>query len=174
MKRRKEENLEVLFGKFVGAQEAQKAVDDIRKGEQILRDNPAPQPSDELIAGIKSEIAMSLLQRQTNVSSYRKIIYKLAVAAAVIAILTGIGIQFIEKGEHNGKIYAASLIPTSIWESDDIAADDADLAIFTAEIEQVEVEVLALQTGESNGNSQRAVTELEMELAEIENDFWKG
>ncbi len=174
MKRRKEENLEELFGKFVGAEEAQKAVDDIRKGEQILRDNPAPQPSDELIAGIKSEIAMSLLQRQTNVLGSRKTIYKLAAVAAVIAVLIGISIQFIEKGEQTEKIYAASLIPTSIWESDDIAADDADLAIFTAEVEQVEVEVLALQTGERNGNGQRAVTELEMELAEMENDFWKG
>jgi len=68
-----------------------------------------------------------------------------------------------------------SIIPTAIWESDDITAADADLAIFTTEIEQIEDELMSLQLGEDDGNGDSSVSELEMELIEINNsDFWKG
>ncbi len=161
-----------LFGKFVGDEQAEKAVEDIRKGERILRDNPAPLPSDELIAGIKSEIAISLLRKKENAVRYT--VYKVAVVAAAVMVLSAISIKFFEKGEETARIYTASIIPAAIWESDDIAADDIDLAIFNAEIEQVEDEVLSLRTGANGGNGQSAVTELEIELIEIESDFWKG
>lgn len=75
----------------------------------------------------------------------------------------------------SGPVQYASIIPTAIWESDDIAADDADLVIFTTEIEQIEDELPALQLGEDDSNEDSAITELEMELIEINNsDFWKG
>jgi len=67
-----------------------------------------------------------------------------------------------------------SIIPRAIWESDDIAADDVDLAILTSEIEQIEDEMLTLQLGESDGDSDTAITELEMELIETDSYFWKG
>ncbi len=174
MNRRNEENLKKLFERFVGAEQAEKAVEDIRKGEQILRENPAPQPSDELIDEIKFEIAKGLLLRQKEVSGFRKVAYKVAVVAAAVIILSAISIKFLEKGKETGRTVYASIIPTAIWESDDIAADDADLAILSAEVEQIEGEMLALQSGESEGNGQRAITELEMELIEIDSDFWKG
>lgn len=172
MNGRNEENLKELFGKFVASEQAEKAIEDIRKGEQILRDNPAPQPSDELIAGIKSEIAMSLLHKKENAARYT--LYRVAAVAAVVMVLTAISIKFFEKGEKPEKIMYASIIPTAIWESDDIAADDADLAILTAEVEQVADEITSLRTGENESNGQTAITELEIELIEIESDFWKG
>ena len=172
MNGRNEENLKELFEKFVAGEQAEKAVEDIRKGEQILRDNPTPLPSDELIAGIKSEIAISLLHRREN--AFRKTIYKVAAVAAAVIVLTAISIKFLEKGEKPRKMYTASIIPTAIWESDDIVADDVDLATLTAEVEQVADEVLSLRTGGNGGNGQSAVMELEIELKKIESDFWKG
>jgi len=177
MNRRKEENVKKLFEKFMEAEQAEKAVEDIRKGEQILRENPAPQPSDELIAGIKFEIAKGLLLRQTDVSGFRKTAYKIAAVAAAVMILAAISIKFfakVDKPYKAVKFEYVSIIPTSIWESDDIATDDTDLAILNAEVEQIEGEMLALQSDENGGNSQRAVTELEMELIEIDSNFWKG
>ena len=56
----------------------------------------------------------------------------------------------------------------------DIAADDEDLAVFTAQIEQIEAEVQTLQSGQDTGNGESTLVELEMELMEINSDFWKG
>jgi len=161
-----------LFEKFLASEQAEKAVEDIRKGEQILRDNPAPQPGDELIAGIKSDIAITLLHRKEN--AFRRTVYKVAAVAAAVMVLSAISIKFFEKGDESARMYTASIIPTVIWESEDIAADDVDLAILTAEVEKVADEVMSLRTGENGSNGQSAVIELETELAEIESDFWEG
>jgi hypothetical protein len=61
-----------------------------------------------------------------------------------------------------------------IWESEDISADDANLATLIAETEEIEGEMLALELGENGGNGSGSLTELEMELEEINSDFWKG
>ena len=118
--------------------------------------------------------------RTIKTSRFRKTTYEIAAVAAAVIIISAISITFFPKPdrpdrpEKPGKISYASLIPASVWEGDDIATDDADLAILNAEIEQIEGEVLTLQSGESDSNGQSAVTELEMELIEIESDFWKG
>ena len=65
------------------------------------------------------------------------------------------------------------MIPEALWESDDISADYVELAIFTAEIEQIEGEVLTLELGENGGNGQADAAELEMKLIEISSNFWE-
>ena len=169
-----EENLKELFEKFLDAGQAQRYAEDIEKGEQILREHPAPEPDDMLIANIKAEIAMHLPARRTYL--FEHIAYKVACAAATIMILTGIGLKLFDKGGiTSGPAQYASIIPAAIWESDDLTTDDTDLAIYTTEIEQIEEELLALQSGDYSGNGESSVTELEMELIEINNsDFWKG
>jgi len=172
-----EKNLKELFEKFVGSSEAEKAVEDIRKGEQILRENPAPQPSSEVIDEIKYEIAKDLLQKRTGAYGFRKTVYEVAAVAAIVTILTAISIKFFVKSDEPYgpvKTEYASVIPTSFWDSEDAVTDDTNLAILTAKIEQIEGEMLSLQLGRSESNGQTAVTELEMELEEIESDFWKG
>ena len=79
----------------------------------------------------------------------------------------------LKKSGGDSPLAIASIVPTAIWESDNIATDDMVLAFFTAEIEQIEGEVRAFLSGESS-NGEAGVDELEMELMEIENDFWKG
>ena len=68
----------------------------------------------------------------------------------------------------------SSVLPAALWDSEDIAADDVDLAILTAEIKEIEEDVLALELGENGGNGQIDMAELEMELMEINGDFWEG
>lgn len=172
MNSQNEENLKELFEKFFTDEEAQRAVEDIQKAEQILREHPAPEPDDILIANIKAEIAMRLPPRRAGV--FRRIAYKAAAVAAAVIIVAAICVSLLEKADESEKAVYASIIPPAIWESDDIVTDDVDLATLTAEIEQIEDEVLALQWGENGGNGDRAVTELEMELIEIDSDFWKG
>jgi hypothetical protein len=103
-------------------------------------------------------------------------LYEAAGVAAAIIILAIVGLQLFEKSDiqpTNG-VYTASIIPTAIWESDNIAADDTELAVFTAEIEQIETEIRTLESGEDFSENESTVTELEMELVEINSDFWKG
>ena len=174
MNSRNEENLKELFEKFMDAEQAESCAEDVQKAEEILREHPAPEPDAMLIANIKAEIAMRLPAKRAYV--FKQIAYKVVGIAAAVIILTVIGLRLFEKGgvEPNGVQYA-SIIPTAIWESDDITAADADLVIFTTEIEQIEDEVLTLQLGEDDGNGDSTITELEMELIEINNsDFWKG
>ena len=163
-----------LFEKFLDTKQAQKYIEDVQKAEEILREHPAPAPDDMLIANIKAEIAMRLPVRSTYL--FKHIAYKALRIAAVVIFITAIGLRFFDNGaRESGPVQYASIIPTAIWESDDIAASDADLVMFITEIEQIEDELLALQFGEDDGNGDSTITELEMELIEINNsDFWKG
>ena len=166
------ENLKELFEKFFTAEQAKKAIEDVQKAEQILRENPAPEPDDMLIANIKAEIAMRLPLRRAD--SFKRMAYKVAAVAAVVFIVAAISVNLINKYDRYEKAAYASIIPRAIWESDDIAADDMDLAVLTAEIDQIEDEVMSLQFGESSVDSDTEVMELEMELIETESYFWKG
>jgi hypothetical protein len=172
---RKQENLRELFEKFFDAEQAERCVEDIQKAEQILREHPAPEPDDMLIANIKAEIAMRL--QASRAHHVRRIIYEVVGAAAVILFVAAISLQLFQKAPTtpSGEVFnIASLIPTAIWIGNDITVDDEDLAVFTAQIEQIEDEVQALQSGEDTGNGDSTLTELEMELNEINSDFWKG
>jgi hypothetical protein len=162
-------NMKELFERFLSAEQAESGVEDIQKAEQILREHPAPEPDNMLIADIKAEIAMRLPAKKTNV--FTKIAYRAAYAAAAIMIISAISLSLFDNKP--GPVQSASIMPTAIWESDDIATDDVDLAIFTIEIEQIEDELLVLQSGEDAGNGDSSLSELEMELVAINNDFWK-
>jgi hypothetical protein len=170
---RNQENLRELFEKFFDAEQAEGCVEDIQKAEQIFREHPAPEPDDMLIANIKAEIAIRLQASRTH--RFRRIFYEVVGAAAAILFVAAVSLQLFQKDvPKTGEVAYASLIPTAIWESNDIAADDEDLAVFTAQIEQIEDEVQALQSGEDTGNGDSTIAELEMELIEINSDFWKG
>lgn len=173
MENRNNENLRELFEKFFDAEQAESCVEDIQKAERIFREHPAPEPDDMLIANIKAEIAMRLQAARAH--RFKRIIYEIVGAAAVILFVASISLQLFEKDVPGpGEVVYASLIPTAIWESDDIAADDEDLAVYTAQIEQIEDEVLTLQSDQDTGNGDSTIVELEMELIEINSDFWKG
>ena len=172
MKDRDRENPAELFERFFDAEQASGMLEDVRRGEQILRDNPAPEPDDMLIANIKAEIAMRLPIRRARLARHRT--YRRATAAAAIFVIAGIGAMlFNQGGPGPGQVAAASLIPTAIWESNNIAIDDENLAVFAAQIDQLEDEVMTLESGEDAGEGSRTLEELEIELIVVRSDFWK-
>lgn len=172
MSDRDRENLAELIERLCGAGQAEGVLEDVCRGEQLLHDNPAPEPDSELIADIKAEIALFLPARRAKLARRRT--YKRAAAAAAILIAAWIGASLFNTGTPRpGQIAAASLIPTAIWESNDIAADDENLAVFAAEIDQIENEVMILEAGDDTYESDRTVEELEIELIVVRSDFWK-
>lgn len=172
MNSQNDENLKELFERFLNAEQAESSVEDIQKAEQILREHPAPEPDSMLIADIKAEIAMRLPAKRKN--AFMKTASRAAYAAAAIMIITAISLSlFDDNAREPAPRQYDSIILTAVWESDDITTDDADLAIYTIEIEQIEDELRSLQLGESAGNGDSNISELEMELVTINNDFWK-
>lgn len=173
MNNRNDENLKELFERFVGADQAESAVEDFAAAQRILREHPVPEPDEELIAGIKSEIAETLRRRKER--AFRRMAYKLAPVAAVFIVLAVVSIKmFVGNGGPEEVVYARMMMPTAVWNSENVALDDVELAILTAQIDELEGEVVTLELGEDSGNGRSAVTELEMELVTINSDFWEG
>lgn len=168
MSKKAEENLSELLGQFYDGPEASEVLEDIKVGDAILGENSAPVPSDELVLAIKSKAAERLEQQKTV--PLRSIIYHVSTVAAAILIVVGIGIMRINKAE----IETAGIVSASLWENLSSAEENDELVTLTAEIEEIESELVALQLNETNGNGQNRVIELEMEYIEIESDFWKG
>ena len=171
MDTRNKDSLRSLFEGFMDAGQAEKSAEDIRQGDRILAEHPAPEPSNELIAAIKREAAETLRRSRHSVS--RKVALKTAAAAAVVLIAVLVGRNLFEQGA-TPAVTANEMIPTEIWESSDLAVDDAELAVLNAEIDQLENELIALRLGETGGNGTGELTELEMELIVVDNEFWKG
>jgi hypothetical protein len=166
------EDLEELFGRFLGPEEARTAAEDIRRGEEIIGKNLAPQVPEELVAEIKSEVAAALAHKKA--SAFVKRVYAAVAGAAAVIIVAVISAVFFESADEAERVAATWVLPEAIWESDDLAQDDAELAVLTAEIEDIEGDLLAVELGENGGNGQIDSTELEMELTEINGSFWKG
>ncbi len=167
----KRENLKALLKKFFGPEQAEDAAEDIRKGEQILRENPAAGPDEKIIDDIKLNLAEVLHRRKGSV--FRKTAYR-AVAVAAAAVLVVVVVKLLESDTDFEKPGIDSTISKVIWESGTLVADDEDLLILAEEIRQIEAETLALRLGEGNDYQQMDVGELEVELMEMNGDFWKG
>ena len=158
-----EENLRELLEKFFAEKDVEQAWEDIRNGERIIAEHNAPKPDEALLSDIKAQIGRALLRR----TAFRHAIHKIVAVAAVFIFMTVIAVKLFE-ADH------VSIIPTAVWDSNSLADDDVDLVILTAEIEQLDSEVLAVQLGENGGNENGESVELETELMEIDSTFWKG
>lgn len=170
MNERTEENLRDLFKQFLDSEQAEDAVEDIERGEELLRRWPAPGPSGELLAQIKGEMAGRLVRRgRRHVRWFASRAAAIAAAFVIVAsVWTG-----LHRTSGPGVAIAGSLIPSAIWESDNIAVDDLRLATFTAEVERIENELRSLGLDE-DGSDKSVLDEAEMELMDLKGEFWKG
>jgi len=168
------ENLEELAAKFYEAEQAKQMADEIKKGQQILYANPAPQPADSLIADIKSQIAARLPRQK---AAARRLVFAGAAAvAAVFVAIAWVGVKLVGRAElgQQPERPIIAMISQEIWQSGNVADDDPDLAILSAEIEEIPIRLLAIRSGEQANGNGSALVEIEMELIEIESNFWKG
>jgi len=167
---RNEENLKRLFEGIGDAERAHEYAEDIGWGEEIFREHPAPEVDEEVTARIKAEVAGMLTSKSTV--DFMRMVYRVAAVLVIVGVLS-IGL-FLRKRDDSPLGPVRAGVPVVIWDSEDIAADDVDLATLAAEIEQIEGELLAIESGESMGTSFGELEELEAELLDIDSDFWKG
>lgn len=174
MKDRNGENLRELFKRFFSDKEVEDYIEDLAKVERILDENPAPEPSEELVASINHKISEAVRLREAH--TFRRFAYKLAPVAAVFIVIAAVGVRILEKGTVPAEFMPGSgpILSASDWDSDNVAADDRDLAVFTAEVDELEIEFTTLERGGDGGNGRSAVSELEMDFVAISNDIWEG
>jgi hypothetical protein len=163
-----DDELRELIERLYDAAEAGKVAEDIRGGQRFLELYPAPEPDARVVSDIKARITIKLSRR----SKGRRRTYESVAAAAAVVIIALIGL--LGRGPFGAPTLAqASLIPTAIWESDNLAADDLEIVYFNTEIEQIEARLQTLESGDAEAPGDR-LESIEMELIEIEADFWKG
>ena len=161
------ENLRELLAGFMDESAARQMAEDIEKGEEILGASQSPQPNERVLAEVKKNVAAALRRRQTVV--FQRRILGAAVAAAVIVVSVLALIQYGDAQNKQQNRAIAASIPARVWEG----ADDADVTVLRAEIENIQSELSEAQSDDT-GNGNTAVGDLETELIEINGDMWKG
>lgn len=172
MNDRNEENLRELLEGFISSKEAENCIEDFAEVKRILDENPAPQPTEELVAAINYKIAEALRLRQEH--TFRRLAYRLAPVAAVFIILASVSIRLYVSNSRPEKPGYVRLISSAVWDSENIAADDRNLVVLTTELDELEFEFATLESEENGGNGGSAITELEIDFAEINTDIWEG
>jgi hypothetical protein len=162
------ENLIELLQRFMDEPTARAAHEDIQAGERFLDAYPVLTPDVRLLATIKKQMAVTALRRHRIV----RLVHGSLAAAAAVIVLALIGLLDPGSASRSRVSYVA-IIPAAIWESDDMTADDLDLAYFSSEIGQIEAQIQALDAGESESGG-GTLDEFEDELMAIQADFWKG
>jgi hypothetical protein len=168
---RDQENLTELFARFFDTEETRGMMDDAREADGIFHDHPAPEPDAVLVAKIKADMAVQLSSRRARLARYRQ--YRRAASVAAIVLIAGLFASLFNAGPEPVALASASLMPTAIWESSNIAVDDEDLAVFTAEIDKIENAVMTLESNDDISDSSSTLDEMEFELIVVRNDFWK-
>lgn len=168
MKHPDQDNLKALFERFMPPAEAEAAAKEVRTADEIMQTYPAPAPTPELTNAIKLQIGAQLAERHRPSHPFFRFVG--AAAAVILVVLIGL----LGRAPRQRPVMShAALIPTAIWESDDIASDDLDLAYFATEISRIETQMRQLQMGEGENTGSSVLDEVEMELIRIDTEFWK-
>jgi len=171
MSSRDHDDLKELFGAFMGPEEARKAADEVRAADEMLRANPAPEASREVLLKIKARGAAELAQRR-RVRAWRKYAGEAIAAAAMLIILGGVGLKIFQNGPSSIRV---EYLSKAVWETNSIVSEDVTLAYISTEIEQLEQQFKTLVSpGEQTDTSTSELYDMEMELIAMETDFWKG
>ena len=164
----KNENLDELLSRFYDETQAGQVKNDIRSGDELLASFPAPPPPQTLINNINAEFDKESARKS------RTAYYKIAAAIAALIII------IFNLLPSTGPIETPPITMTTdtILDNGSIFSEtDVDLALLSAEIENIEMSILALRLDETeNGTGliDDYIDDLETQLTEIETIFWKG
>ena len=152
---------------FLSEEEAE----DIIEGEELFDEYSAHEPDDKLISDIKLKIISQLSDRR--VYSVGTMLRRVAAVAAILLIVSLLVVNPFSKWDKKTDFSSSSVLTAAMWDSDDIAADDSDISLLTAELDAIEEDLAAVEIIE-NGQMDATIGQLEIEVIEIASDFWKG
>ena len=161
------ENLRKLLAGFMDEAAVRQTAEDIENGEKLLGAYSAPQPDERVLAEVKKNVVAAVRRRRTVVFQRRILTAAVAAAIVVVSVLTLIRYGNPPNSHQTGMVAAS--IPSRVWEG----ADDADVTVLKAEIENIQIELSGVQSNDS-GNESNDIGDLETELIEVNGDMWKG
>jgi len=164
-------NSDELLSRFLDEHEAHVAAEDIHRAEDLLASFSVPAPDAAVIEAIKAQIELRL-RVQKKRRFIRSMAQKIAVAAIIIVLAMAGLKSLVEPEPEVGDVSKVSR--EFIWEDESEPGGDEQLAALTAQIDEVEADILAIRLGEDGGENDSLLTDLEMEMIEINGDFWKG
>ncbi len=163
------ENLDSLLKSLYGEEAAEAVKEDIRLGDEILNSHPSPEPDAAVVEEIKSNVLAALANRKRvhrRVSAYRSV-----VAAALLLIITGLGVRFMTYQETP---YAGSEIAIEDIDTADFFGGDLQLAMLADEVDEIESSILSVSLDESFSDPELDMDEIEMEILEVSSSLWRG
>jgi len=173
-----QDNLNKLLSTFMDSDSADKAAEDFRQADLIFEKHKSAEPGSKLLANIKADINRELNHSKTSIIKTATL--RFAAAAAVFLIAASVFFMMNQNDTQPPKNQAVAQITdsastVSIWDSEDVTANDAQYETFEREIEQIESEIVAIKyETDSTINGESELTEIENDLIEIQSDFWKG
>jgi len=161
----KNENIDDLLSKFYPPDQTRQIKNDFASADTLFEKSPAPNPSPQTIAQIKQKIDRQL--EAQNRIHWTAVLVKTASVAAIIVIVSAVMLLNFNQKE-----------PTQLASlQNDVKTFEADLSLFSKELEQLNSELVAINLGEDNGTNgilTNQVDQVELEIIETENTFWKG
>lgn len=167
MQKRVREDLTGLFEQWLDGSQARTAAEEIRAAEQLIDAYPSPLPSAQTLELVKQQMYVRRSRRRVA-----RMAQAVATVAAVVAIVIGLVTHVTQRP--GGRIDFGFLLPATLWETNDIAVDDVELAYLTSEVKHLEAQVRAAEGSDSDASGINALNEAEMELFQIDTEFWKG
>lgn len=162
-----------LLEKLFGRDHAHHLLQDIKQGEKILRENPAPEPRKQLTDRIKAQITQRLAQRKA-LAKRRRWALKLASIAATLLIAAAVTINFLAPTTDQTDSPTAATVSVNLWRTQDIAEAEEHLAALSAEAEQIRRDLHTLEFGNGTTDTADELVEMQTQLVELESQFWKG
>jgi hypothetical protein len=165
MMENKKENIDNLLSRFYSPDQAEQIKKDIAQGEQLFDGYRAPQPQENIINNIKLNISRK--RRHTGILH---VLVKTIAVAAVVLVASYLLLQntATQKPAVNNiqNSYRAAMTRT-----------DNSITELEKEAQLLGSEVMAVRLGEDNGTNEQlsdSVGNVETEIIDTENFFWKG
>ncbi len=160
------ENLKELLSQFYDKERADEFTEDLRQVESLLEQNPVAEPGAKLLADIKMKTETALLVKKAKF--HRSVRDRAVAVAATFIILAAMSVKFFQQRiEPTQQTQLA--VAEFVWDN-----GDENVETLSAEIEELESDMLAFEFGQTTTNGSGDIDELEIEILQTENDFWKG
>ena len=164
-KKNKNENLDSLLAKFYSTNESKQIKDDFSFADELFEKFSAAEPTGQTIKDVKRKIAVRLSAPE-YINWPRVILQTAAVACMVIAAAV---LTLPDRSTDNG---------AAKTQGQDIQlVSETDISLYEAEVAQLNSELLTLNYGEENGTNGTLLDrteQVELEIIETDNTFWKG
>jgi hypothetical protein len=163
MNTNKDKDLNELLAKLYGSDEAARAADDIRRGDELLARYPVAKPRPELLADIRTQMLLAHHRRRR--AHRLHYVYTSLALAASLAVVCGLA-WFYMAGSASGPTNHVTMGNPAFYSS-----TTEEIATITSQLDQIESSVTAVKTLDADLS---LPADLQADVSALEASIWKG